>query len=146
MGNAHFYLQAYDQAITYYQQCLELDPGYADALRNLGIAYRDGGKFYGEQRGDLATALRYLNQAVQYLPDDYETLRLLGVANGMSGRQQQAIEYFQRAANSNPELADAWYNLGTAHLAAGQVQEGTAFRQKAIQLDPEVANRMQGGN
>lgn len=145
LGNAHFYLQSYDKAITYYQQCLELDPGYADAQRNLGIAYRDGGKFYGEQRGDLASALRYLNQAVQYLPDDYETLRLLGVANGMSGRQQQAIAYFQRAADSNPELADAWYNLGTAYLAAGQQQEGTAFRQKAMQLDPEVVQRMEGG-
>jgi tetratricopeptide (TPR) repeat protein len=142
MGNAHFYLNEFEPAIQAYQRALQLDPGYTEATRNLGLAYRDGGKFYGEQQGDLAKALQYLNQAVQYLPDDYETLRLLGVANGMGGNQAQAIEYFRRAAEANPESADAWYNLGTAHLAAGNAEQGQAFRQKAIQMDPEVVQRM----
>jgi len=142
LGNAHFYLNEFDAAIRSYQQALQLDPGYEEARRNLGVTYRDGGKFYGEQQGDLAKATQYLNQALNYLPEDYETLRLLGVANGMGGNQQQAIEYFRRAAEANPESADAWYNLGTAHLAAGNTEQGQAFRQKAIQMDPQVQQRM----
>lgn len=146
MGNAHYYLNEFDAAIQAYQQALGLDPGYEEATRNLGLAYRDGGKFFGEQQGNLIKALQYLNQALQYLPDDYGTLRLLGVANGMGGNQAQAIEYFRRAAEANPESADAWYNLGTAHLAAGNMEQGQAFRQKAIQIDPQVMQRMGGGN
>lgn len=146
LGNAYYYLHEFEASIQSYQRALELDPGYEEAIRNLGITYRDGGKFYGEQRGNLAKALQYLNQALRYMPKDYETLRLLGVANGMGGNSQQAIDYFQRAAEANPEAADAWYNLGTAHLAAGNLEEGTAFRQKAISMDPQVQERMGAGN
>ena len=144
MGNAHYYLNEFDQSIAAYQNALNLDGGYAEALKNIGIAYRDAGKFYGEQQGDLVKALQYLNQALNYQPNDYETLRLLGVANGVAGNAQQALDYFTKAAEVNPNSADAWFNLGTAHLSLGNTEQGNAFRQKAIGIDPQVTQRMGG--
>ena len=141
-GNAHFYLKQYDSAIATYQQALQLDPNYEDAQRNLGVSLRDAGRYFGEQVGDLAKAQQYLLQAEQYLPEDYETLRLLGVAYGIQGNNQQAINYFQKAANASPDIADAWYNLGTSFLAIGDQAQGEQFRQKAIQMDPAVLQRM----
>lgn len=145
LGNAHYYQNEFDAAISSYQKAIDLDPGYEEAIRNLGVAYRDGGKYFGEQQGDLNKAIQYLTQAEQYLPDDYETLRLLGVAYGVANNGQRAVTYFTRAANANPESADAWFNLGTAYLSIGDEAQGNAFRQKAIDMDPQVGQRMSGG-
>lgn len=146
LGNAHYYLNEFDQSVAYYQQAIELDPGYEEAIQNLGITYRDGGKFFGEQEGDLNKAIQYLTQAEQYLPDDYETLRLLGVAYGVSGNGQRALEFFTKAANANPQSADAWFNLGTAYLSIGDTEQGNTFHQKGIDMDPEVTQRLGGSN
>ena len=141
-GNAHFYLGAWEEAIKYYGQALQLDPGYQEASGNLAIAYRDAGRFYGENQGDLDRAVRYLEQSYQMRPDDYETARLLGVAYGIMGNTTKAVEYFNKAAELNPESADALYNLGSAYYNAGNPEKGQEYHQRAIAIDPEVAERM----
>lgn len=141
LGNAHFYSNEFPEAITAYTQALSLDPDYADAQKNLGVAYRDGGRFLGEKLGDLNAALQYLTQAYRYLPEDYETNRLLGVATGLSGNNREALNYFRKAAELMPELADAWYNLGTALQHAGDNDEAAKMYEKARAIDPEIMQR-----
>lgn len=143
LGNAYFYNQEYDQAIESYLKTLSINPNYEDAKGNLGKAYREGGKMYGEKLGNLEKALQYLNEAIRYLPDDYETIRLLGVANGVGGNHTLAIQYFEKATTLEPELADAWLNLGTAYFSAGDVEKGNYFYAKAKEMDPEVMERNQ---
>jgi tetratricopeptide (TPR) repeat protein len=143
LGNAHNYLKEYEKAIQYYQQALSLDPSYSEADNNLGITYRDAGRYYGEQKGDLGRAIQYLEQAYAYRPDEYETVRLLGVAYGIQGNSAKAIEYFKKGIELNPEDADAFFNLGTAWLNAGDTEKANFYHQKALELDPEVLNRRQ---
>lgn len=146
LGNAYYYLNNYDQAIQSFKQALEIDPDYADASRNMGLAYRDGGRMAGEKLGDLAKAIAYLKQAASLLPDDYEAHRLAGIAFGFNGNKLEAISYFQKAAQLKPELSDAWFNLGTAYYQAGDSKNGLLFHQKAISLDPDVMKRMTNSN
>ncbi len=143
LGNAYFYNEEYDKAIESYLKTLSINPNYEDAKGNLGKAYREGGKMYGEKMGNLEKALQYLNEAIRYLPDDYETLRLLGVANGVGGNHTLAIEYFEKATSVQPDLADAWLNLGTAYFSAGDVEKGNYFYAKAKEMDPAVMERNQ---
>jgi tetratricopeptide (TPR) repeat protein len=143
LGNAYFYNEEYDKAIESYLKTLAINPNYQDALGNLGKAYREGGKMYGEKQGNVEKALQYLNEALRYLPDDYETLRLLGVANGVSGNHTLAIEYFEKATIAEPDLADAWLNLGTAYFSAGDIEKGNYFYAKAKEMDPAVLDRNQ---
>ncbi|MCB0581580.1 MAG: tetratricopeptide repeat protein, partial [Phaeodactylibacter sp.] len=75
--------QEYEKSIEAYKNALAIDPGYAEAQRNLGITYKDAGQFFGEQQGDLNKAVRYLEQAREIMPNEYEVLRLLGVAHGI---------------------------------------------------------------
>jgi len=140
-GNASYYLNNFSDAITYYEQALRLDPNYKDALTNIGVAYRDGGRYYGEQKGDLQQALQYLSNAIRYLPEDYETNRLMGVAKGISGQHKDALVFFEKAVQLAPENADAWMNLSTSFRAAGRMEEGDNAFKKAVSLDPEVAQR-----
>ena len=138
MGNAYNYLKNYDESIRFYNQALKLDPSYAEANGNLAITYREAGKFYGEQQGNLPKALEYLNKAYQMNPNDYDTLRLLGVAYGISQNNALAIDYFTKAMNMKPDDADAIFNLGTAYFQAGDQATATEFFNKAKTINPNI--------
>lgn len=138
LGNCYNYLQQYDPAIEYYQKALALDPNYQDAFNNLAITYQQAGRYHGEQRKDLLKALTYLRQAYQIKPDDYETVRLLGVAYGISGRTQEAIEFFTKGTQLQPDNAGAWYDLGSAYHNAGNPEKGKEYIDKAQSMDTNI--------
>ena len=135
LGNAHNYLKQFDQAITYYDQALKLDANYTDAFNNRAITYRDAGLFFGQQQGNLQKSIQYLTEAQRVLPNDYETVFGLGVAQGMSGNLPKAIELFKKSTELAPTSAGAWRNLGNAYMNAGDVVLGTAALQKASALE-----------
>jgi len=138
MGNAYNYLQQYEASVQSYQQALKLDPNYAEAENNLGITYQLGGKYFGEQKGDLPKAMNYLQKAYEMRPNDYETVRLLGVAHGMSQQTQKAVELFNKATQLRPNDADAWYNLGSAYYQAGDPTTGQQYINKALEINPKI--------
>lgn len=135
LGNAHNYLKQYDQAIAYYDQALKLDANYTDAYNNRAITYRDAGLFFGQQQGNLPKSIQYLTEARRALPNDYETIFGLGVAQGMSGNLSQAIELFKKSTELQPTSASAWRNLGNAYMNAGNTELGTAALQRAQTLE-----------
>ncbi len=137
-GNANLLLENYDAAIADYDRALELNGGYQLAADNLLIALTAAGRNAGEKRGDLAGSLRYLQRALQLDPNDYETLRLLGVANGMSGKADVALTYFERAVRQRPDNADAVWNYGTALYRAGRTAEAETQFARAEQLKPGI--------
>jgi Tfp pilus assembly protein PilF len=143
LGNAYNYLQQYEASIQAYQQALKLDPTYGEAKNNLGITYRDAGRFYGQQKGDLNTALSYLLKAYEMRPDDYEVLRLMGVVYGIGGQGEKAVEFFTKALALQPDDADALFNLGTAYLNAGPTDRAQEFIQKAKAINPNIEQERQ---
>jgi len=144
-GNANLLLKNYDAAITDYDQALTLDGGYAAATENLVVALTAAGQDAGEAKGDLQSAFRYLRRAEQLAPNDYETLRLLGVASGVSGRLDQALDYFRRAAESRPNDAEARWNYGIALYNGGNTQAAEVEFQAAERIKPGI-RREKAGN
>jgi tetratricopeptide (TPR) repeat protein len=134
-------LKEYDQAIKMFRQSIQLDNSYSDGHKNLGIALRDGGKYKGETQNDPQGALKYLLEAEKELPNDSETMRLLGVCYGRLGQTQKAIDYFEKQLLLAPENASAYFNLGIAYQNAGNVQKAQQNFKKAIAIDPEIMNR-----
>jgi len=144
LGNAHNYLRQYELSVQYYEQALRLDPNYAEARTNLGITYRDAGRYYGEQKGDMVKALSYLEKAYEISPDEYETLRLLGVAYGISGKGAKAVEFFEKALTSEPQNADAFFNLGTAWYNVGEIEKANEYFMKAKSINPNIEEERRG--
>ncbi len=140
LGNVNNYLKNYDKSIQYYQKVLSLDQNDQNGFNNLGITYREAGKFFGE-KGNMQKAMTYLKKAEEMRPDDYEVLRLLGVANGVSGNHTKAIEFFTKATQVQPNNADGFWNLGNAWYYAGDEAKANQFRQKALEMDPEVGKK-----
>lgn len=141
LGNVHNNLKNFEQSIAVYQKALQLDPNYEQARTNLGITYKDAGKYFGEQKGQVQKALQYLHKAYEILPQEYEVVRLLGVAYGVSGNSAKAVTYFTKATEIAPDNASAWFDLGTAHLNMGNQELGQQYRNKAIQMDPSLQQR-----
>lgn len=86
--------EEWPQAITYYQDALELAPEDASIYLRLGLSYR--------QNGQPREAVRILELGLEYLPltyyefvSDYQVQ--LGQAYRESGNRQKALEAFQQA-------------------------------------------------
>ncbi|MEM9929752.1 MAG: tetratricopeptide repeat protein, partial [Bacteroidota bacterium] len=144
-GNAQLLLEEYDQAIADYDQAIDMsNDGYPAARDNLVIALTAAGRDAGEVRGDLNGAFRYLLRAEQLAPNNYETLRLLGVASGVSGQTAQALGYFERATKAKPNDADAHWNYAIALYNAGQQEAAEVEFQKAERLKPGIRKERAG--
>ena len=146
LGNAHNYLKKYEESIQYYNKALTFDPGYAEANNNLGLTYRDAGKFYGEIKGDIKKALEYLNKSYQMRSNDEEVVRLLGVANGVAGNHAKAIEFFTKFTQLKPNNPKGFFNLGTAYLNAGDANNASVNHNKARSMNPNIDQEMRTSN
>ncbi|MCP9236066.1 tetratricopeptide repeat protein [Lewinella sp. JB7] len=133
-GNARLLLKDYDGAIEDYRRASQLNDT-DDVRKNLVIALQRAGRAAGEERQDFPAALGYLEQADQLRPNDYETLRLLGIASAMSGQLPRAAEYFRRALERMPENAGALRNYATALHQLGRVEEAGELFRRADSLD-----------
>lgn len=125
-------------ALDFFNRLKQQFPSYPGIDNNIAVAFRESGKYFGEKMGDLSNALHYLNNAYQLLPDDYETLRLLGVAHGIQGNLNEAINWFTKAYELDPDNPGAIYNLGTAYYNAGDTDRGQVLIDRARALDPSL--------
>ncbi len=138
LGNAHQYLKKFDESIQFYNQALQLDSEYADAENNLTLAYRNGGKHHGEVTRNIQKSIQYLEIAHQRDSNDIETLRLMGIAYGMSGNGGKAVEYLEKALKLQPNNPSIMFNLGIALSNFGQTARGAQLMQKAKEIDPTM--------
>ena len=119
LGNANFFRGDYEAAIKSYERTLSISPEYPDAIKNLAIAYRDGGRKAGEIDKNLEKAKQYLHRSIQLVDTDPDAYRLLGITHGMAGEHPQAIKYFTKVAELLPDNASAYVNLGKAYQYYG---------------------------
>lgn len=141
LGNVYYYSNDLPKAIATYNKTLALKSDFEDAKQNLGVTYRDYGKYLGESQGDMAGATSNLLQSIAINKDDFETLRLLGVSYGMQGDHQKAINYFTQAVQLEPNNAFGYLNLAKAYGFIGDKTNEQLNLQKAQDIDPKVLER-----
>lgn len=140
-GGANLLLGNYEQSIADYNTVIRLQPNNANARPMLATALRETGKNYGEKKGDLANALKFLNQSWEYDNKNVETARLLGVANGMGQNHTEAIKWFSKAVDLEPSNAGNLFDLGTAYMMSGDKTKADELYANAQQLDPQILQK-----
>jgi protein O-mannosyl-transferase len=138
LGNAHYYLSDYENAIKAFDNALSIDSEFAEAKKNLAISLRDAARIAGEKEGNISKALTYLKRSISLYERDTETLRLLGVAHGVSNQHQEALAYFEKVVQIDPSNATGYLNLSNAYRNINQLPKAEELRQKALSLDPNV--------
>lgn len=74
-----------DAAIPYLQKAIELDPEFASAYENLGIAYAT--------KGDFSKAIQYLTKALEIEPDNQHVMNNIAMLYGNMGDTQKEQEF-----------------------------------------------------
>jgi serine/threonine-protein kinase len=93
----------------------------------------------GEDKGQLADAVRFYTAAVALRPTSPGTHYNLGLALHAQGRLDEAIVAYRQARELDPKYFAAHYNLGTALHAKGKLDEAVREFQEALRLDPKSA-------
>ena len=122
----------FSQSIEYLQKALDIAPGNAIALNNLGEAYN--------RIGDPASAVNLLREAIALDPQLAQAH--YNLANILKQIEQfdAAIDAYRSALRIAPGYAEAWFNLGNTFLARGLFRSAAEAYEKAVELRPEHAD------
>ena len=121
-----------DEAITHYQEALQIAPDYAEAHNNLGTALF--------QNGRVDEAITHYREALKIKPGFAEAHYNLGNALVQKGRVDEAIAQYQQVVEIKPDYAEAQNNLGYTLLQKGRVDEAITHCQRAVQIKPDFAD------
>ncbi|MBU6456369.1 MAG: tetratricopeptide repeat protein [Bradyrhizobium sp.] len=89
------------------------------------------------QEGDLDTAEQLSADILEYRPENFDALHLLGMLHFQRRRMVEALRYLSSALKVNPNSSDAMSNLGLALHATGRYDEAIASYRNALQLAPD---------
>jgi tetratricopeptide (TPR) repeat protein len=126
------------QIVEAYQKVIELNPGAAGALVNLGTIY------YRERR--FAEAEKYYKQAVNADPGYPLAEFNLGNLYDEQGRLKEAFDHYKRALALNPQYADAHFNIALLCERVGETLKAVHHWKSYLKLDrsgpwAEIARR-----
>ncbi len=127
-----------EQAVDAYHKVLDLNPGAAGALVNLGTIYYRLRKF--------EEAEKYYLQSVDADPGYSLAQFNLGNLYDELGRDQEAMDHYRRALSLNPQYADAHFNIALLCERQGDALKAVHHWKAYLKLDgagqwAEIARR-----
>ena len=124
-------IQNFDAAIRNYNQAIYINPNYADAYNNRGIAYAE--------KGDLDAAIRDFDKAIELNPNHVVHYYNRGTAYGKKDDLDAAIRDYNQAIYINPDHATAYNNRGTAYDKKDDLDAAIRDYNQAIYINPDHA-------
>jgi len=119
-------------AVPLFERATALDPNFAMAHFDLGIAF--------DNAGDTGRGREYIGKAFDLIDrvSEYERETLAGYHYASTGESDKAMDAFRLASRNYPR-AWAFHNeLSVAHIDLGQFEEGLKEGQEATRLQPRV--------
>jgi tetratricopeptide (TPR) repeat protein len=89
--------------------------------------------------GDVAGALTKWQKALELDPADARANNGMGIALGMSGKQDDAIPYFRKAVQNQGDFFEAYYNLGIILTKENKIDEAADAWQNVVRIRPQFA-------
>jgi tetratricopeptide (TPR) repeat protein len=89
------------------------------------------------QQGQFDKAERLCAGILEYRPDDFDALHLLGMLHFQRHRMVEALRFLARALKVNSNSADALSNLGLALHSTGRYDEAISSYRHALDIVPD---------
>ncbi|MEO3877212.1 tetratricopeptide repeat protein [Rheinheimera fenheensis] len=128
LGDLYRVSGQYDEAIARYEQALQVNPRWVDALSGKALVLSaNGDKVQAEQQFKLAIELEpgYWHNYMQYGGFLYET-----------GQFSLAARHFERAAQLKPASTEVLNSLAAAWFFSGQFSQAITAWQQVVDLSP----------
>ncbi len=164
-GNLYLKAKRYQEALTVFEQALQLDPDDAVAYNGKGLAFFELKRYqealaafeqavvlnpkFVHAYGNKGMALYELKRYQEALPALVKAIQLDStnavVYNGKGlvldefERHEEALFAYERAIELNPKFANAYGNKGMALYKLQRYQEALPAIERAIQLNPTNA-------
>ena len=120
-----------DDARRWLERSLELQPGVAAVLNNLGYIW--------QELGEPGKAVACFQEALARKPGDVTTLNNLGNALVISGRAPEGIAQLEAALARTPESTGTRANLASALAQSGRLPEAAANFEMLLRTQPDDA-------
>jgi len=136
LGDIHFSLQNYDEALSYYQSILAIDPKYKMAYNQLGYCYA--------RKGDLANAVAIMKQYQSLAPDEPNPFDSMGEIYFNYGDYPSAEKNLRRALKIDENFTPSWLMLSDLYLDQGENKKALAIIQQSLPQIKDPRSRANG--
>ncbi len=139
LGDAYVKAGKPEEALPWFAQAADHDPGYIQAMVNAGNIERE--------RGRLEESQAWYERGIASIgPDprieDLAPRYLLGELLMKMGKSEDALTHFRLAAEALPTVAEPFYNWGIQLQSLGRNDEAMPLFEKAVTLNPQdIASR-----
>ncbi len=154
IGKVHQRFKSDNTALEFYHQALELDPGAADVLREIGYILSQRGDRMDEalevykrclranpnqkdvrarmglvltHQGDLDAAVAVLTEEIQRGSTDALTHYNLGHAYRLQKKHELAVKHFLVALEQSPDMREPMWGLARSLKVLGRVEEAEKY-------------------
>ena len=134
-GLAYVDKKQYDAAVIQFKKALQVDPNYADAHYQLGLALLR----QGNDKDHVIQAYSQLNQAAKLDPKNLKARLEMGDLLWASKDFKKAEEQARTVLQQDPNSAEAYALLGTSLFAQKEPAEALEAYNKVIELKPNQA-------
>ena len=122
LGGIHYFARQWDEAISYCQRAIVIEPAFVTALLWQGRCY--------EQKGMSNEAIALFRQASEVAVEDNEPLTLLAHALAMTGEQDQAQNLLAQIFKSTDTQNIRPHSIALVHIALGQIDRAFEWLEK----------------
>ena len=138
LGLAHLDNEEYSEAITKFNEAINIDPIYTEAHCDLARAYLGLGKLE-EAANSAKEALRLEDNyplALQVLEDIKRQYYEQGITYIDNNKYVKAINSLLKASDIDPNDKEVWTNLGRSYYWIDDYINAASCYQKAVDIDP----------
>lgn len=114
------------EAEAAYRQAIALDPGFCDAMDNLGVMLR--------RQGRVEEAIELYQQSLEVLPSNELALQNLALAYSILGENDKSRAEYEKLIAIAPLNPEGYYGLGTLQAGMGQYADAIEQFKTAAEL------------
>lgn len=134
LGCSSLNLGEIDEAMEYFDRCLEFNPENAYILSLKGCVLSDSGK--------KRMALGYFDDALNIDPNLFEALKYKGITLFWLNKEKEAINLLNKALSLEPTDEDVLIYLGWSLICLNKYNEGMKFYDKVLSLNTQNTEAM----